>query len=57
VLKQIQLSVTIQQLLQQDVTTAVVKNRKRRSRKIIKISQQCTLDYVGNSNEGEACII
>jgi hypothetical protein len=36
VLKQIQFSVIIKQLLQQGVTTAVVKNRKKSSRKLIK---------------------
>jgi len=57
VLKQIHFSVTIKQLLQQRVTTAVVKNRKSSSRKLIKIYKQCTLHYVGNGKEGEAWII
>jgi hypothetical protein len=57
VLKQIQFSVTIKQFLQQGVTTAVVKNRKKSSKKLIKIHKQCTLNYVGNGKEGEERII
>jgi len=52
VLKQTQFSVTIKQLLQQGVTTTVVKNRKKNSRKLIKIYKQYTLDYAGNGEEG-----
>jgi hypothetical protein len=35
----------------------VVKNRKKSSRKLIKIHKLCTLDYVGNGKEGKAWII
>jgi hypothetical protein len=52
VLKQIQFSVTIKQLLQQGATTAVVKNRKKSSRKPKKVHKHCTLDYVHNGKGG-----
>jgi len=55
VLKQTQFSFTIKHLLKQGVTTTVVKNRKKGSRKLIKI--QCILDYTGNGEVGEAWII
>jgi len=52
VLKQTQFSVTIKQLLEQGVTTTVVKNRKKSNRKLIKIHKECTLDYAGNGEGG-----
>jgi len=35
----------------------VVKNRKKSSRKLIKIPKRCTVDYAGNGEEGDARII